>query len=173
MRIRALLTMVLCVLMPTLAWAQAAQQTPAAQSAAGAPSAQAQNPQEQNPMFVVSVDKANLNPDAAIMGFDVRIQSGSVLVAPLLPKGWEMLIRNFIVQTPPWHSTMNATAEEGAEGIDMSAFQRFLIVEQDPDLMKEEPFTVEVGLITTTDGATFGITWLPKDAVSLTPFNLP
>lgn len=155
MQFRTLLSVLLLVLMPVMSFAQDAP--------ASAP----------NAMFVVSVDKANLTEDAVIMGFDVRVQGGSVLVAPLLPKGWEMLIRNFIVQTPPWHSTMNATAEVGAEGVDLTAFQRFLIVEQDADLTKDAPFTVEVGLITTTDGQNFGITWLPDEAISLTPFSIP
>jgi len=153
MHLRTLLSVLLLVLMPAVSLAQDAPPP--------------------SPMFVVSVDKANLKEDAVVMGFDVRVQGGSVLVAPLLPKGWEMLIRNFIIQTPPWHSTMNATAEVGAEGIDLTAFQRFLIVEQDVELTKQGPFTVEVGLITTTDGENFGITWLPGEAVSLTPFTLP
>ncbi|WP_460033582.1 hypothetical protein [Megalodesulfovibrio paquesii] len=158
MQMRAMILVMLCFFMPAVAFGQTASENASA---------------EQNPMFVVSVNNANLSPEATVMGFDVRISSGSVLVAPLLPKGWETVIRNFIVQTPPWHSTMNATAEEGAEGVDMGAFQRFLIVEQDPDLEAENAFAVEVGLITTTDGQSFGITWLPKDAISLTPFTLP
>lgn len=125
----------------------------------------------EGPQFLVSLRDASLAEDVTIMGYDVRVRAGHIAAAPLLPRGWEVVVRNFIVETPPWHSALNATAEEGADGIDLAGFDSFLLVEKDPALAKTEPFTVEVGIITTADLKTFSITWLPADTLLLTPYS--
>ena len=98
----------------------------------------------------ISVDNFQNNREERVLGFEVKIKSGSIVSLPKVLAMWDIKIRNYLNDEPYWNTHIKASATVGAAAPYLDFFHDFLFIEKDAGEWADD-LDIQVTIITTTD----------------------
>jgi len=74
-----------------------------------------------NTLWLVSAERAELQPGERIVGFELTISSGRIAGLPTVPVGWSVTVENY----PTWRTRMTGSILIGAAALDPADLRDF------------------------------------------------
>jgi hypothetical protein len=111
-------------------------------------------------LWLVSAERAVLQPGERIVGFELTVTSGRIASVPTVPVGWSVEVENY----PTWRTQMTGTILIGAAALAPGNLRDFVVVEAHDENGR---FDVTLVLTVTADFQRERRLHLPRDLLRL------